>query len=44
MSKRTIKEFAQEIAQEVSQLEEAKQEITKIRDNLMGASYSELQA
>ena len=44
MSKRTIKEFAQEIAQEVSQLEEAKQEIIRIRDNLMGASYSELQA
>lgn len=44
MDKKTIQKFAQEIAEEVSLLEEAKKEITKIRDDLMGASYSELQA
>jgi len=44
MDKKTIQDFAQEIALEISQLEEAKQEITKIRDDLMGVSFSEPQA
>ena len=44
MDKETIQKFAEQVAEEVSLLEEAKKEITKIRDDLMGASYSEPQA
>jgi|10_taG_2_1085330.scaffolds.fasta_scaffold00681_5 hypothetical protein len=44
MDKETIQKFAEQVAEEVSLLEKAKKEITKIRDDLMGASYSEPQA
>jgi len=44
VDKETIQKFAEQVAEEVSLLEEAKKEITKIRDDLMGASYSEPQA
>ena len=44
MDKETIQKFAQQVAEEVSLLEEAKKEITKIRDDLMRSSYSEPQA
>ena len=44
MDKETIQKFAEQVAEEVSLLEEAKKEITKIRDDLMGVSFSEPQA
>tara|TARA_R100000655_G_scaffold100831_1_gene145488 strand:- start:683 stop:979 length:297 start_codon:yes stop_codon:yes gene_type:complete len=44
MDKETIQKFAEQVAEEVSLLQEAKKEITKIRDDLMSASYSETQA
>tara|TARA_R110000803_G_scaffold6860_3_gene22106 strand:+ start:412 stop:717 length:306 start_codon:yes stop_codon:yes gene_type:complete len=44
MKQSYIKDFAQEIAFEIAQLEEAKQEIIKIRDDLIRASFSVTQA